>query len=121
MSCDAALQTALKPLGLPVYPNKYTGSALEYIVTNYTALGANHGGDFAHAARYLVQVHYYLPYKKNPYPMLERICLALAGADFTCPDVVPVSDRDRRNKDEYGQHYALECEFCDGGFHYGEC
>lgn len=114
MSCDSALQTALRPLGLPVYPNKYTGQVLEYIVTNYTALGAAHGGDFAQAARYLVQVHYYLPDKKNPNPMLDRLRLALAAADFTSPDVIPAHS-------EHGQHYTLECEYCDGGVDYGDC
>ena len=114
MSCDSALQTALKPLGLPVYPNKYTGPELEYIVTNYTMLGAAHGGDYATAARYLVQVHYYLPDKKNPNPMLEQICLALAAADFTSPDITPAHS-------EHGQHYAIECDYCDGGVNYGAC
>ena len=112
MSCDSALQTALKPLGLPVYPNKYSGPALEYIVTNYTMLGAAHGCDFAQAARYLVQVHYYLPDKKNPGPMLSQICLALAEADFSSPDITPAHS-------EHGQHYAIECDYCDGGVDYG--
>ncbi len=114
MSCAQALQTALKPLGLPVYPNKYTGPELEYIVTNYTTLGSAHGGDFAQAARYLVQVHYYLRDKKNPGPMISKICLALADADFTSPDINPAHS-------EHGQHYAIECEYCDGGVDYGAC
>ena len=112
MSCDSALQAALRPLGLPVFPNKYSGPELEYIVTNYTMLGAAHGGDFAQAARYLVQVHYYLPDKKNPNPTLEAICLALAAADFTSSDVTPAHS-------EHGQHYAIECDYCDGGVDYG--
>ena len=37
MSCDSALQTALRPLGLPVFPNKYSGGEDEYIVTNHTS------------------------------------------------------------------------------------
>lgn len=114
MSCDSALQAALKPLGLPVYPNKYTGPALEYIVTNRTMLGAAHGGDYAQAARYLVQVHYYLPDKQNPNPMLAQICQRLAEADFTCPDIVQADS-------DHGQHYAIECEYADGGYDYGEC
>ena len=114
MSCDAALQTALRPLGLPVFPNKYTGMELSYLVTNWSMLGAAHGGDFAQAARYLVQVHYYLPDKLNPNPMLERICKALAAADFTSPDISPAHS-------DHGQHYAIECEYCDGGVDYGDC
>lgn len=114
MSCDAALQTALKPLGLPVYPNKYTGSALEYLVTNFTALGAAHGGDFAQAARYLVQVHYYSRDKLNPNDMIERICKALAAEDFSSPDIIP-------GHSDHGLHWVIECEYCDGGVDYGPC
>ena len=119
MSVDTALQSALKPLGLPVFPNKYTGTDLEYLVTNWTMLGAQHGGDFAHAARYLVQVHYYLPDKQNPNGMLERILQALAAADFSSGDVTPADSYDRRTKDDYGQHYVIECEYADGGVDYG--
>lgn len=111
---DARLQTALKPSGLPVFPNIYTGRELEYIVTNYTTLPALHGGDRPGAARYLVQVHYYLPHKQNPNPVLETLCQALFAAGFTAPSIVPASDAN-------GQHYALECEGWDGGFDYGDC
>jgi len=114
MSCDSALQTALTPLGLPVFPNKYTGQELEYIVTNWTMLGEAHGGDFASASRYLVQVHYYLPDKQNPNNMLDRICLALAAEGFTSPDISQAHS-------DQGQHYAIECDYCDGGVDYGTC
>lgn len=114
MSVDAALQTALKPLGLPVFPNRYTGDALEYLVTWWTMLPEVHSGDRANAARYLVTVGYYLPDKQNPNGMLEQICTALAAADFTCPSVTPVDET-------RGQHWTIECEYCDGGFAYGEC
>jgi hypothetical protein len=121
MSCAEALQTALKPLGLPVYPNKYTGPELEYIVTNYTTLGSAHGGDFAQAARYLVQVHYYLPDKQNPHETLEAICRALVDADFTCPEVIDVDDAAPSLNNAHGSHWLIECEFADGGYRYGEC
>lgn len=120
MSVDAALQSALKPLGLPVFPNKYTGKLTSYIVTNWTMLGEAHGGDFARAARYLVQVHYYLPDKQNPNPMLEDICLALAAADFTSGDVIN-AHVETNGANAYGQHYVVECEYCDGGVDYGTC
>ena len=114
MSVDAALQSALRPLGLPVFPNKYTGKLTTYITTNWTMLGAAHGGDFAGAARYLVQVHYYLPHKKNPNAVIEALCKALHAAGFTAPSVQNASDGS-------GQHYVLECEGIDGGVDYGDC
>lgn len=117
---DARLQAALKPSGLPVFPNVYTGKELEYIVTNYTTLPVLHGGDRPGAARYLVQVHYYLPHKKNPNPMLETLCQALFKAGFTAPGIVPAHDADRTIAAN-GQHYVLECEGWDGGFDYGHC
>ena len=112
MSCDQMLQTALEPLGPPVFPNVYTGTALEYLVTNYTVVPEVFAEEIAHAARYLIQVHYYLPPKKNPNPMLERIAKALAHGGCTCPEIVPAHEKEK-------QHYVLECEYCDGGFDYG--
>ena len=120
MRVDAALQAALRPLGLPVFPNKYTGKLTTYITTNWTMLGAAHGGDFAGAARYLVQVHYFLPDKENPNGMLERILQALAAADFTSGDVIN-AHVETKDANAYGQHYVIECEYCDGGVNYGHC
>lgn len=102
------------PAGFPVFPNVYTGEDLEYVVTNYSALPALHAGDRPGAARYLVQVHYYLPHKKNPNPVIEALCLALHAAGFTGPAVQNASDSS-------GQHYVLECEGWDGGVNYGHC
>ena len=113
MSCASMLMTALTPCGLPVYPTVYTGDALEYLVFNYETLPAIDAEGVADAARYLVQVHYYLPIKKNPNAMLQTVCLALAAADCTCPAITDASDKN-------GQHYVVECEFCDGGFDYGQ-
>lgn len=120
MSVDKALQAALRPLGLPVFPNKYTGSELEYLVTNWTMIPALNAGDLARAARYLVQVHYYLPDKQNPNEMLEAICRALVAADCTCPEILG-TDEESGSRYAHGQHWVIECEFADGGYRYGEC
>ena len=100
---DERLRAALLPSGLPVFPNLYTGDALEYLVTNYTMLPALQAGDRPGAARYLVQVHYYLPHKKNPNAVIEALCKALHAAGFTAPSVQNAADGS-------GQHYVLECE-----------
>jgi hypothetical protein len=120
MSIDAVLQTALRPLGFPVFPNKYTGPELQYLVTNWTMIPALNAGDLAHAARYLVQVHYYLPDKQNPHETLEAICRALVAAEFTCPEILG-ADETNGSRDAHGQHWVIECEFADGGYRYGEC
>lgn len=108
MSVDARLQEALSPCGLPVYPEVYEGEALEYVVTNWTALPELHAGDVPGAGRYLVQVHYYLPRRQNPNAMIRTLCLELIAAGFTAPSVVPAHEAD-------GQHWVLECQGVDGG------
>ena len=110
---DNALQTALQSLGLPVYPVLYTGGELEYIVTNHTAIPAVYAERAPRAARHLVTVRYFLPWKKNPNPMILQISRALFDAGFTWPSVTDASDNE-------GQTYALECEYANGGGYYGQ-
>lgn len=112
MSCDENLQTALKALGLPVYPNVYTGQELEYITWSYTEIPEVPADDAPHAARYLITVRYYLPFDKNPNGMKRAISRALFDAWCTWPSITNISD-------QVGQGYALECEWTDGGGYYG--
>lgn len=111
---DNALQDALQAL-YPnrVYPNRYTGGELEYVVTNYTTIPAVFADRNAHAARHLVQVHYYCPDKQNPNPAKLAISAALTGEGFTQPTVTPAHDNE-------GQHWIFECEYANGGAHYGQ-
>ena len=110
---DDALQAALKPLGLPVYPVLYTGADLEYIVTNHTTVPLIFAEHIPNAARYLVTVRYFLPWKKNPNPMILQISQALFDAGFVWPSVTEASDAD-------GQVYALETQYINGGGYYGQ-
>ena len=110
---DNALQAALQPLGLPVYPVLYTGQDLEYIVTNHTSIHAVYAERAPQAARHLVTVLYFLPWKKNPNPMILQISQALFAQGFTWPNVTDASDNE-------GQIYALECEYVNAGGFYGQ-
>lgn len=110
---DDALQDALQPLGLPVYPVLYTGTDLEYIVTNHTDLPQVFAERLPAAARHLVTVRYFLPWKKNPNPMILQISRALFEAGFSWPSVTPASDNE-------GQVYVLECEYVNAGGAHGQ-
>ena len=108
-----ALQGAIGPLfSGAVFPQMYTGPLLRYVVWNYNQIGQVYAEGVPHAARYLVQVHFYLPHKEDPRADILSLSRALSAAGFTGPDVTDASDSD-------GQHWVLECEYADGGGYYG--
>ena len=113
MKLDQILLEALNPL-LPgcAVPDRYRGEALQYIVWNYEVIGAVYAEGKPHAARYLLQVHYFLPHGDNPNVMKLRIAQALTDAGCTWPNVTNATDED-------GQHWVFECEYTDGGLLYG--
>lgn len=108
-----AIQTALSPL-FPdaVFPHVYTGPLLRYVVWNYSTVGAVWAEDLPQAARYLVQVHFYLPHKEEPRAAILAMTRALYDHGFTWPIPTDASDSE-------GQHWVLECEYTDGGAAYG--
>lgn len=110
---DDALQEALTPLGLPVYPVLYTGDELEYIVVNHNAIPQVAAERVPNAALHLCTVRYFLPWKKNPNPMILRISQALFDAGFSLPSVTEAGDKE-------GQIYALECVYVNAGGAYGQ-
>ena len=110
MTVDEALMSALSTI-LPTFPNKYTGELLEYIVYDYTVVPSVFADHAPRAARYLVNVHHYLPEKADPTATRITISHALFGAGFTWPYITNASDND-------GQHYVFECEYVDGGDYY---
>lgn len=114
MSVDSVLSAALETV-LPgaAFPNLYTGGLLNYAVWNYTELPQVFAERAPRAARYLVQVHYYLPHKENPNPGKLALQRALFAAGCTWPSIVPANDAE-------GQHYVLECEYADGGGYYAQ-
>lgn len=104
---------ALSPL-FPhaVFPHVYTGPLLKYIVWNYNQIPAVWAEHAPHAARYLIQVHFYLPHRENPREAILAISRALFGAGTTWPEATDAAD-------DEGQHWVLECEYADGGGFYG--
>ena len=108
-----ALQGAIGSLfSGAVFPQMYTGSLTKYVVWNYNQIGQVYAEGAPQAARYLVQVHFYLPHKEDPRTGILSLSRALFDAGFTWPDVTDASDAD-------GQHWVLECEYADGGGFYG--
>ena len=94
------------------FPQVYTGPLLRYAVWDYNVLPAVWAESAPHAARYLCQVHFYLPHKENPHAAILALSEALHARDFTWPQLTDATDAE-------GQHWVLECEYADGGGYYG--
>ena len=112
MSCDEAINQAFGQI-LPLYPNVYTGKDLRYLVYNYYVIPEVFADSAAHAARYTIQLHLYIPHKENPNPTKLAIIDACVGNGFTFPRMTNASDGE-------GQHYVFEFEYVNGGGLYGE-
>ena len=111
-SCDEAINDAFGSI-LPLFPNVYTGDALSYLVYNYYVIPEVFAESAAHAARYSIQLHLYLPHKVNPNPTKLLIIGACVGNFFTFPSMTNASDGD-------GQHYVFTFEYVNGGGLYSD-
>lgn len=112
MSCDEAINSAFGEI-LPLFPNVYTGEELRYLVYNYYVIPQVYAEAAAHAARYSVQLHLYLPHKENPNTLKIAIISACVVGGFTFPSMTNASDKE-------GQHYVFEFEYANGGGYYGQ-
>lgn len=112
MSCDEAIVAAFGSI-LPLYPNVYTGDALEYLVYNYYVLPDVYADSISRASRYSIQLHYYLQHKVNPNPTKLSIITACIENGFTYPSMTNAGDRE-------GQHYVFQMEYVNGGGYYGD-
>lgn len=100
---DVALKNALSPFGLDLESSIYQGEAKKYISYNYTTVPIDFGDDAPARERYLVQVHIVAPYGENINSLVREIKAALFASDFSWPEYIDASDRDRR-------HIVLETE-----------
>ena len=112
MNVDAAAKAAISPIFPECAPNVYEGTALEYVVWNAYTLPQVYA-ERRPAARYPVQVHYYLPHGKNPTQGKLALQAALFAQGFTWPSITNASDSE-------GQHYVLECDYVNAGGVYGQ-
>ena len=111
-SSDEAINDAFSSI-LPLFPNVYTGTELSYLVYNYYMIPEVFADSAAHAARYSIQLHLYLPHKTNPNATKLSIISACVNNGFTFPSMTNASDED-------GQHYVFEFEYANGGGLYAE-
>lgn len=107
VSVNQAIISAVTTVLSVCVPDFYEGGESEYSTFNYDEIPELFGDDTAEAVRYLIQIHYFLPYGINCLSKRKRLKNALADAGFTFPKVYNASD-------EKGQHYVFECEWAEG-------
>ena len=100
---DSTIISALSDFGVPIQPNGYTGTDLEYISYVYSEIGALFADSKPHAIRYVLDVHWYLPHGKDPERGKDSIRNLLLAAGSTWPSIINATD-------EEGQHYVFTCE-----------
>lgn len=115
MSLDKRLRVALTGIVPVIEPHQYRGTELEYATFNYSQLPDLIADSAPRVARYIVQVHWYLPLQPqgdvdtvNPNATKALIAAALARACGTWPSIEDATDND-------GQHYVFELEAMEGG------
>lgn len=108
MTVEEKILAAVTPLVPECVENLYGGDADEYCTYNFNEIPAAFGDNTAHAVRYLCQVHWFLPLRRQPRPKKKELRRALAAQrGFTVPEIVNASD-------EIGQHYVYEFQAVDG-------
>ena len=113
MGIDELIQAAVKPIVPVCVPKQYGGDALEYCVYDYTEVPDSFGDDAPEAIRYLVQVHWFFPWRPNISAEADvrnkkqRLRRALAEAGMTWPSITPAGDSE-------WEHFTFECEYADG-------
>ena len=98
--------SALRPFGLPIAENLYTGTGKEYFTFNFADDSAGDlGDDEPQAYVAYVQIHYFCPLNASYADMKRRIRAALVSAGFSAPSVTDASDLDERVR-----HLVFECD-----------
>lgn len=108
MSLEERIKTAVTPIVPEFAPDVYTGDADSYCVFNATEMPDGFGNNRPRAIRYLVQLHWYFPLRKDPRATKKALRAAVGGLrGCTIPSVVPATDKD-------GGHLVFEFQAVDG-------
>lgn len=101
MHVEERIRDGLKDVDIPVYPEPYEGTELEYITFNYSEYGRVWAEGRPDCIEYDLQVHWWFPRGKSPYPRKKKIREALYAAGMTWPSITNASD-------DEGQHLVFE-------------
>ena len=106
MNVNGLISNALKSLGHPVYPDKYTGTAETYIIFNYEDdRGEVFADDEPEIDKAYLQIHLFCPGNFNYMTLKKQIRSKLFRAGFSYPSITSLYEKDTDKN-----HIIFQCE-----------
>lgn len=105
MTVNEKIVQALSPFGLPITADFFGGGENEYFTFNYASDRPEDFGDGKPLCVVTsVQIHYFLPIKKDYLSIKKQIRNAIFAAGFTYPEVTHLTEG------KTTRHLIFECE-----------
>lgn len=124
MNTFTRIQNIAKSLGIPAYPDLYTGKDSarpeRWITYNFAANNGDlYGDDAPNAVVHSIQVHLFMPANKNFFTIQNSIRQALFEDGFTYPEVTVLVDEitTANSGTSKLRHIVFECETEDEDFY----
>lgn len=112
MTINKKIIEALKPYGMPVVPDHYSGKEKRYIEFNlYDDSGAVFADEEPEFDVVTVQVHLFLPREEDCLQLKKQIRRSLCDAGFCYADITEIVEPEPTNEYPYGiRHLTFETE-----------
>lgn len=112
MTINQKIINALKPYGMPVVPDHYSGKEKRYIEFNlYDDKGEVFADEEPEFDVVLVQVHLFLPREEDYLKIKKQIRRSLQEAGFCYADITEIVEPEATNEYPYGiRHLTFETE-----------
>ena len=124
MNTFERIQNIAKSLGIPAYPDSYTGKDSarpeRWLTYNFAANNGDlYGDDAPNAVVHSIQVHLFMPANKNFFAIQNSIRNALFEDGFTFPDITVTVDKvtTANSGTSKLRHIVFECETEDEDFY----
>lgn len=112
MTINQKIINALKPYGMPVVPDHYSGKEKRYIEFNlYDDKGEVFADEEPEFDVVLVEVHLFLPREEDYLEIKKQIRRSLQEAGFCYADIAEIVEPEATNEYPYGiRHLTFETE-----------
>lgn len=108
MNCNEIILRTLKPAGLPIEQDEYTGKEKTFIIFSYQDIRPEfHADDMPKEIAYFVLIQLVCPKEYNYFALQKEITRFLTEAGFSYPDVTIFYDSDMKKR-----RITFACQIC---------